>query len=80
MRFYYRLIVDIHQGLCTRAQLKTDEPICTQLVAENHGLTAKLRDLYEEQNTVFQEAETLKVERDNLVLRKVIFHAYLTHG
>lgn len=42
-------------------------------MAENHSLTAKLRDLYEEQNTVFQEAEGLKVERDNLVLRKVIF-------
>lgn len=57
--------------LHNRAQLKADEPICTQLAAENHNLTAKLRDLYEEQNAVFQEAETFKVQRDNLVVRKV---------
>lgn len=76
--FYY-LIADIHQGRCNRAQLKADEPICSQLVAENHGLKGKLRELYEEQNAVFQEADALKVERDDLVLRKVTFNACLTH-
>ncbi|KAF8582046.1 hypothetical protein K439DRAFT_179824 [Ramaria rubella] len=64
-------IQDLHQKLNDhKAKLKADEPICAQLIIENQGLTAKLRDLYEEQNAVFQEAEALKVERDNLVTRK----------
>ncbi|KAF8482328.1 Nuf2 family-domain-containing protein [Gautieria morchelliformis] len=64
-------ILNLRQKLTDHAsQLKTDEPICVQLAAENQGLTAKLRDLYEEQNAGFQEAEALKVERDKLVLRK----------
>ncbi|KIJ34638.1 hypothetical protein M422DRAFT_70137 [Sphaerobolus stellatus SS14] len=53
-----------------RAQLKADEPICAQLAAENHTLSARLRDLFEEQNEVVQEAEAFKLERDNLIGRK----------
>lgn len=54
--------------------------MCAQLSVENHSLTAKLRELYEEQNAVFQEAETYKVERDNLVMRKVLHVFATSHG
>jgi Nuf2 family len=75
----YGLISYSQLEFCDRSQLKADEPICVQLAVENQGLTAKLRDLYEEQNAGFQEAEALKVERDKLVLRKVTIVFMLTY-
>jgi len=64
-------ILDLREKLETHeAKLKADEPICAHLSVENQGLTAKLRNLYEEQNAVFQEAESLRMERDNLIVRR----------
>lgn len=57
-----------------RAQSKADEPICAQLAVENQTLSAKLRDLFEEQNALVQEADALKLDRDKLIARKVCIY------
>lgn len=64
-------IIDLRRKIDEHKQaLKNNEPICAQLVTENQAGTAKLRELYDEQNVVFQELEALKAERDALVMRK----------
>ncbi|GJJ12032.1 hypothetical protein Clacol_006272 [Clathrus columnatus] len=64
-------VIDLRQKIQEhKAKLNADEPVCAQLVAENQVGTAKLRELYEEQSAVFQESESLKMDREGLAMKK----------